>query len=232
MKTIILPLFLIFFLYQNAQAQYSRDNITVAVGPAMIYGDNAGRYQKFRFKVSPALSLSYSREVADEFDIRVTGGVQLMDSGDFGMNSLRVENQSAVENQAIHFTGQAFFLDVMPVYLFNPTPPGYVGYEFNYYAGVGLGAMYSNRVDQIPLLRERFTDPIALEEVNNQSIAFYVPIRAGISTNLEGMWDLGVEGTLITAYPSNIDGNTIKHKLIPLDMLIQFQVTLKRYLGR
>ncbi|HSJ69500.1 MAG TPA: hypothetical protein VK921_17595 [Anditalea sp.] len=226
---------LIIFLFTAvpfAQAQYSRDNVSVAIGPAMLYGDNAGRYRQFRFEISPALSLSYSREISDELDIRATAGVQLMDSGDFGMNSLRQENRSALENQAVHFTGQAFFLDVMPVYLFNPTPPGYVGYEFNYYADVGLGALYSNRVDQIPLVREESTDPIFFEEENNQSIAAYVPIRAGISTNLEGMWDIGVEGTLITALPSNVDGNTIKHKLLPMDMLLQFQVTLKRYLGR
>jgi len=232
MKKLLILFFVLFSSLQESQAQYSRDNLSLAIGPSMLYGDNAGRYREFRFKISPALSLSYSREVSDEFDIRATVGVQLMDSGDFGMNSLRLENRSAVENQAIHFTGQAYFLDVMPVYLFNPTPPGYVGYEFNYYAGAGLGILYSNRVDQVPLFRERFTDPIVLEEVNNQSIAVYIPLRAGISTNLEGMWDIGIEGTIITAFPSNVDGNTIKHKLIPLDMLLQFQVTLKRYLVR
>jgi len=232
MKLRFLLLLMLCVSAHTASAQYTRDNVSVAIGPAMLYGDNAGRYKQFRFDVSPALSLSYGREVSNEFDIRATVGVQLIDSGDYGMNSLRAENRSAAENQAIHFTGQAFFLDVMPVYLFNPTPPGYVGYEFNYYAGAGLGILYSNRVDQIPVHRERFTDPILLEEENNQSIAVYIPLRAGISTNLEGMWDIGIEGTVITAFPSNVDGNTIKHKFIPLDMLLQFQVTLKRYLGR
>jgi len=214
------------------QAQYSRDNITVAIGPAMLYGDNAGHYREFRFKVSPALSLSYNRELTDDFDIRVTAGVQLMDSGDFGMSHFTRENKSGFNNQAINFTGQAFFLDIMPVYQFNPTPPGYVGYQFNYYAGVGLGGIYSNRLDQIPLERQHASAPLIVEEVSNQSIAAYIPIRAGISTNLEGLWDIGVEGTLITAFPSNVDGNTIKNKILPLDMLLQFQVTIKRYLGR
>jgi len=229
-------LFIILLMFslclQSAHAQYSRDNITVGIGPAMLYGDNAGQYRQFRFKVSPALSLSYSREVSDVFDIRATAGVQLMDSGDFGVGSFRKQNKSAVENQAVNFTGQAFFFDVMPVYLFNPTPPGYVGYAVNYYAGLGLGAIYSNRMDQVPTERERSTDPITLEEVNNQSISAYIPIRAGISTNLEGLWDIGIEGTVITAFPSNVDGNTIKNKIVPLDMLLQFQITFKRYLGR
>jgi len=215
-----------------AHAQYSRDNISVAIGPAMLYGDNAGNYRQFRFEVSPAFSLSYSREVSDVFDIRATAGVQFMDSGEYGTQSFRQQNRAAAEGQALNFTGQAIFLDVMPVYLFNPTPPGYVGYEFNYYAGVGLGVLYSNREDEVPIARNLSTDPLLLEDQNNNSIALYLPIRAGISTNLEGLWDIGIEGTLITAAPSNVDGNTIKNKIIPLDMLLQFQVTLKRYLGR
>jgi len=232
MKNKFLSLFLLLISAHTASAQYSRDNVSVAIGPAMLYGDNAGRYRQFRFNVSPALSLSYSRELTDEFDVRATAGVQLMDSGDFGVGSFRKQNMSAAEDQAVDFTGQAFFFDVMPVYQFNPTPPGYVGYAINYYAGVGLGVMYSNREDQIPLERDRPTDALILEDQNNQSIAAYIPIRAGISTNLEGLWDMGIEGTVITAAPSNVDGNTIRNKIVPLDMLFQFQITFKRYLGR
>jgi len=232
MKNSLFTLLFIFLSFNYVQAQYTRDNITVGIGPAMLYGDNAGQYRQFRFKVSPALSLSYSREVSDVIDIRATAGVQLMDSGDFGVGSFGKQNKAAIDNQAVNFTGQAFFFDVMPVYLFNPAPPGYVGYAVNYYAGVGLGAIYSNRIDQVPSEGERSTDPITLEEVNNQSISAYIPIRAGISTNLEGLWDIGIEGTVISAFPSNIDGNIIKNKLVPVDMLLQFQVTFKRYLGR
>jgi hypothetical protein len=226
------PFLILLFISHFAHAQYSRDNISVGIGPAMLYGDNAGQYRQFRFKVNPALSLSYSREVSDEFDIRATAGVQLMDSGNFGIGGFRKENMSAVENQAVNFTGQVFFFDVMPVYLFNPAPPGYVGYAINYYAGIGLGAILSNRVDQIPIERQRSTEPLVLNEEENQSIAAYIPIRAGLSTNLEGLWDIGIEGTVITAYPSILDGNTIRNKIIPLDMLLQFQITFKRYLGR
>ena len=232
MFRILIIFSVIFFNSLLSHAQYTRDNFTVAIGPAMIYGDNAGQYRQFRFKVSSALSLSYSREVSDVFDIRATVGAQLMDSGDFGVGSFRKQNMSAMDNQAENFTGQAFFFDVMPVYLFNPALPGYVGYAINYYAGIGLGAIYSNRIDQIPMERERSTEPLILNEVENQSIAAYIPIRAGLSTNLEGLWDIGIEGTVITAYPSNLDGNTIRNKIVPLDMLLQFQITLKRYLGR
>lgn len=232
MKNKLFTFLVLIISVHTAQAQYSRDNVSVGIGPAMLYGDNAGQYKQFRFKVSPALSLSYSRELTDEFDIRATAGVQLMDSGDFGVGSFRKQNMSAVEDQAVNFTGQAFFLDVMPVYQFNPTPPGYVGYLINYYAGVGLGVIYSNREEQIPVERERHTETLILEDQTRQSIAVYLPIRAGISTNLEGLWDIGVEGTVITAAPSNVDGNTIRNKIVPLDMLLQFQITFKRYLGR
>ena len=231
-RQIFIMFMLLFSCLEIAHAQYSRDNITVGIGPAMLYGDNSGQYRQFRFKVSPALSLSYSREISDEIDIRVTAGLQLIDSGDFGVGRFGIERLSAAENQAIHFTGQVFFFDVMPVYLFNPAPPGYVGYAINYYAGIGLGAILSNRVDQIPIERQRSTETLVLNEEENQSIAAYIPIRAGLSTNLEGLWDIGIEGTVITAYPSNLDGNTIRNKIVPLDMLLQFQITFKRYLGR
>ncbi|KEO73451.1 hypothetical protein [Anditalea andensis] len=225
----------IIFLYAAvpfAQAQYSRDNFTVAVGPAMLYGDNAGRYKEFRFEVSPAFSISYSREMAAEWDFRATAGAQFMDAGDYGLRNFGNTNRSAFEDQAIHFTGQAFFLDLMPVYQFNPTPPGYVGYAINYYAGMGLGFLYSSRTEEVPLPRERASEPLLLREVENSSTTLYIPIRAGLSTNLEGLWDIGVEGTFITATSSNVDGNRIKNKLIPLDMMLQMQVTIKRYLGR
>jgi len=232
MKIIFTTFLVLIFSAHFAHAQYSRDNISVAVGPAMLYGDNAGRYRQFRFNVSPAFSLSYSREISDEFDLRATLGVQLMDSDDYGLSSFKITNLSAINDQAVKFTGQAIYFDVMPLYQFNPTPPGYVGYLINYYAGLGIGVLYSNRAEQVPLLRERPTQPLTLQNVDNSSVTLYVPIRAGISTNLEGLWDIGVEGTVITATSSNIDGNNIKHKIVPLDILLQFQITFKRYLGR
>jgi len=199
----------------------------------MLYGDNAGRYRQFRFDVSPAFSFSYSRELSDELDIRATVGIQLISSGDFDANNIR-KVKWGEQSQAYKFTGQAFFLDGMAVYQFNPTPPGMVGYPINYYAGVGLGVILSDREDLIAMdVGQNFQGlPTTIDTRENRStITGYIPLRAGASTNLEGLWDMGFELTVINT-TSNFDGNNVKNKILPWDVLLQAQVTFKRYIGR
>lgn len=60
----------------------------------------------------------------------------------------------------------------------------------------------------------------------------YVPVRTGISTNLNGDWDFALEFVLLVTTNSEVDGNNIIDKRITVvDMSGQIQFTVKWYFG-
>ena len=101
--------------------------------------------------------------------------------------------------------------------------------------GLGLGGIYSQRAQRV--LRDGVLENgIFVEgfvERSNQSTATaYIPFKFGLSTNLEYEWDLALELNIMTLTSSEIDGNIMTNKLFNPDVLVNFQVILRRYLRR
>ncbi|SDZ29246.1 MULTISPECIES: hypothetical protein [Rhodonellum] len=234
MRTFISILILLCTL-KISNAQYIRDHISIGIGPSMLYGDNAGEYTAFKFKILPSATLAYNNQIADIMDLRATFGVQMLNSGGYDpLNTGRVVRWGD-NDQAFDFKGNAYFGDIMSVVNFNPNIPGRAGEIANFYAGLGLGVMYVNR-DQEVLKNGRIENEILLEgeiiKSKQSTTLAYLPFRVGVSTNLESDWDYSFDFSLFTALDSGLDGNNMKTKRIKPDMMGQFQIVIKRYFGR
>jgi len=229
MKKILIIFLCLLFGSKIAEAQHHRDNFSFGIGPSILYGENAGLYSKFRVKALPSFTFSYSYDYAQHWDIRASAGIQRFD----GAGIKGAPKKKWIDsNQAYDTKGQAYFIDVMPVYQFNPIKRGKRKHLVSYYAGLGVGIMNVQREAKIAVSTGR-------ENVNNwatvtmdqSTTAIYFPVRVGVSTNLMKNWDFGIEGSALTAASYNLDGNNFKNKLIKPDMLVQLQVMVKRNLN-
>jgi len=234
-KILVLSLILL-SLPLTGQAQRPRDYFTIGIGPSIIYGDNTANFSNLDFKISPAISLGYNHQQSHHLDIRTTLGAQLLNSGNTLRQISPEEVPSVVEwglaGQAKDFLGQAFFIDIMPVYNLRPVQSDMVGYPWLYHVGAGLGIIHVNRNEEILVATINFegTDPEVLIQ-RRSTTAAYVPLRAGVSTNLEKDYDIGIEFSAFITTSSEIDGNNIRRKPIAADMLFQIQLIAKIYLG-
>ncbi|MBS9525981.1 outer membrane beta-barrel protein [Litoribacter ruber] len=228
MKKLLLSLSLLMALCLQANAQYSRNSVTLGVGAGFVYGDNAGDYSSLNFPVRPAFTLGYTQEYNDRFDWRVSLGTQSVSGRlvDYPADDIA---HWIEERNALDFSGQAYYADFMPIYHFTP----YEG-QFDFYGGLGLGLMFVNRTDQVlpfgltpDMLR---ANDYSLESQNRNTTSLYFPIRLGVTMNLENNWAIGLElGSLIATSP-RIDGNNQQWNSIPIDMLPQAQLILRKYL--
>jgi hypothetical protein len=219
---VLLPLF-------TLQAQeYSRDYISIGAGPGMMYGDNTGNFNRLRFNVAPAAAFTINKQLSRYFDIRATIGAQGLNSGEFAeqAETLGTLADWGADGHAFAFTGHAFFADFMPVVQLNPNYPGRVGNVINWYLGAGIGYMMVNRNQEV--MQQNYT----IEESREEDFATYVPVRIGFTTNLEATWELGFELSALTATTSNLDGNTLQNKALPVDILAQFQFKIIKYIGQ
>lgn len=232
---VILSLILLFLSY-TLHAQRTRDYFTIGIGPSMIYGDNTANYQDLNFRISPSLSLGYNEQFSNHFDVRATLGIQILHSGNtfaqINFEDIPKVVDWGLAGQAKDFRGQAMFLDVMPVYNFRPVLPDMVGYPWLYYVGAGFGVMHVSRNEEIMVGINNFEQAdfeILMER--RTTTAPYFPLRAGVSTNLEKDYDIGLEFSAFVTTSSSIDGNNIRRKLVGADMLFQLQLIAKIYLG-
>jgi len=226
---------LLCFIYKNSNAQYIRDYISLGIGPSMLYADNAGEYTAFKFKILPSASLSYNTQVGYLLDLRATIGSQMLNSGGFDPLTAQRVVRWGNNDQAFDFKGNAYYGDIIAVFNLNPNSPGRAGEVANLYAGVGIGIMHVRR-DQEILKNGKIKNNILLEgeivKSKQSSTLAYVPVRVGISTNLESSWDYSFEFSLFTALNSELDGNHMQTKRIKPDMMGQFQIVIVRYFGR
>lgn len=233
-KTFI-SILILFWSIKISNAQYIRDHISIGIGPSMLYADNAGEYSNFKFKILPSATLSYNKQIADVMDLRATFGLQMLNSGGFDpLNAGRVVRWGN-NDQAFDFEGNAYFGDIMTVFNFNPYIPGRAGEVANLYAGAGIGVMQVKRKQEVLKNGKIENNVLTAGEIikSNQSTTLaYIPFRLGISTNLESDWDYSLDFSLFTAMNSELDGNNMKTKRITPDMMLQFQIMIKRYLGR
>ncbi len=235
MPKILIACIISFLMVGIVRAQESRDFVTVGSGLGMVYGDNAGIYKLMRFKKSLGFSIAYSKEISEKFDLRTTLGLQNINSGEFRLINDPLVIEWGQNEQAYFFRGKAYFADVMPVFLFNQNEWNSSTKSINLYAGLGVGGIFSQRVQRI--LRDGvlengiLMDGIVERSFNSMATA-YIPMRVGISSNLEYDWDYGVELSFLTLVNSKIDGNEMKNKLIKPDILASLQFMVRRYIGR
>jgi hypothetical protein len=234
MRKLLFGFLLCFGFFNSVFSQIPRDYIGVGFGTGMTYGDNSINPRAFEFKLQPSVTLQYSRQLDDYWDLRFNAGTQFMNSGEYYHISNPIVSEWGASGQAYFFRGNAYFLDAIPVYFINPNLSS-VGETVNFYIGAGLGALYSERSQRV------MTDPQFVNRVfvsgnvvrtKENLITGYIPIKLGITTNFEYNWDLAVELTMMTLFSSNLDGNNIRNKLFQPDAIFNGQIVLKRYIGR
>ncbi|MCH7400490.1 hypothetical protein ACFOUP_10555 [Belliella kenyensis] len=203
-----------FFKYKEA----ANHSIILGGGPSIIYADNGGRFTQFRFKFYPSFTLGYSKAVSDHLDVRLNVGHQrigVREADDQNRIDAWIENGSA-----IGFSGFANFVDVMPTFKLIGTKYPLIRPEFNLHLGAGVGILQSrtnlNFGDNTP---NRY----------QQSTSFYIPIRSGLSYQLNPNTDLIFEGSMFITFTDEIDGNVGFNRFN--DHLFQFQIMVKRYLN-
>ncbi|KEO71819.1 outer membrane beta-barrel protein [Anditalea andensis] len=227
-KKVFMLFFSMLALSDIVQAQHHRDQLSFGIGPSFLYGNNTGYYSKLRIKLLPAYTLAYSYDHTRHWDFRASVGYQQFD-GDG--NTGNPSKKWIAENQAYDAKGQIYYMDLMPVYQFNPKNYLNKKQSISYYAGMGLGLMHVQRevkvAEIVPAVEgQRETWRPVIED--QQTTAIYFPVRIGLSTNWQKLWDLGLEGSALVASSNNLDGNTTNSKIIKPDVLFQFQVVLKR----
>jgi hypothetical protein len=225
-------IFITFCICHTSWAQ--GDHFTLGIGPSMVYGDNSGIYRDFRFKILPAISLSFNKQRDENIGLRGSLGVQMLNGGEYDLRRPKKLIEWGDQDQAYSFKGIAYSLDAMPIFMTNPNEMGMMMSTFQFYMGVGLGVLYVDREQKTwknGILEDgELTGDIVT--TNESNIIPYIPTRIGVTTNSGEDWEIGLELVLNVTTNSKLDGNTIKDKTISPDMTGQILFTVKRYIGR
>ncbi len=218
------------FILNLVDAQQIRDHYSFGLGPGIIYGENTGNFSTLTFKVLPAFSFAYNKQFIANFDLRPTLGGQFLHSGGYESIFDPTVVDWAEQGKPHDFKGIAFWADLMPVYHFNPDNAQQTGDVLNFYAGLGLGVMHVARKEKLLLPGE----PVAsrIKSQKGSTTTAYIPLRIGVSSNLDFDWDYAFEFSALTSTNSELDGNNIQTKLIKPDILFQLQFMVRRYIGR
>tara|TARA_R110002020_G_scaffold376262_1_gene587394 strand:- start:549 stop:1259 length:711 start_codon:yes stop_codon:yes gene_type:complete len=231
-KKITIALFII-CLSQSVLAQ--GDHLSLGIGPALLYSDNSGIYREFKFKVQPAITLSINKQLNEYIGLRGSVGLQLLNSGQYYLELPKQMVKWGNKDQAFAFKGQGYFADVMPVFTTNPNSAGMMMSSLQFYAGAGFGVMYAQRNQEVlknGLVLNDLLEEGEIIKSKESDLIPYVPVRTGISTNLNGDWDFALEFVLLVTTNSEVDGNNIIDKRITVvDMSGQIQFTVKWYFG-
>lgn len=223
------------FMFTSHVLMAQGDYISIGIGPSMVYGDNSGVYREFRFKTQPAVTLAFNRQLNEFVGLRGSIGGQMIESGDYDLIFKRKIINWGNQDQAFRFKGTTYFADFTPVFTTNPNAAGKIASSFQFYAGLGIGAMFVLRDDEIlkngKLLNGELVEGEVVK-ISESNFIPYIPIRTGFSTNLSGNWDFALEFVLMTTINSELDGNNLKDKALSPDMTGQIQFVVKRYFGQ
>lgn len=219
--------------FNLAEAQDDRtDRLGIGVGPAMMYGDNTGITRKFKFKVLPALTLDYHKRLHTFFDLRGSVGWQMVNSGNF--YNTKTTAKIAESNLPHGFKGNAFYADVMPIFHVNPNQSGYLPALYKVYLGAGLGLAHVRRTDRyLSVIGEDIYGEAILgnaRSLEGSNTSVYVPLRAGVTKDVNEDWEIGLEPTMMISFFGQLDGNDQQQKVIKPDILFQFQFFVRRKL--
>lgn len=227
----ILVIFIMSFNFAEAQDDRT-DRLGIGVGPAMMYGDNTGVTRKFKFKVLPALTLDYHKKLHTFFDVRGSVGWQMVNSGDFyDTKTIAIIAESDLPHG---FKGNAFYADIMPVFHVNPNQSGYLPAMYKVYLGAGLGVAHVSRTDRyLSIIGEDIYGEAILgtaRSLKGSNTSVYVPVRAGVTKDVNEDWEIGLEPTMMISFFGQLDGNDQQQKIIKPDILFQFQIFVRRNL--
>jgi hypothetical protein len=197
------------------------NKVYVGVGPSFMYADNAGGLRNSQFKMRPAVSVAYGREINSFLEIKGTTGFQMLESQDPSYYSDAVLREWMVNNQAIGMKGNGYYIDVMPTFRL-PVDRHINRPDLNIYAGIGIGIMLVDKeearvINNTPTIEQRSTSLV------------YIPIRGGVSYRIGDHGDLSLEGTILATLSDEIDGNTGFNRFN--DHLFQAQIVYTRYLS-
>jgi hypothetical protein len=212
-----------FSFAQNLQKEIipRLNKVYLGVGPSFMYADNAGGVRNSQFKIRPAASLAYGRQVNSFMEVRGTFGFQMLESQDRSYYQDSVLIRWVAADQALGIKGNAFYFDLMPLFHL-PVDRHIDRSDLNIYAGVGIGVMVVDKEEA------RVINNTPTIEHHSISLA-YIPIRGGVSYRIGDHGDLALEGTILATLSDEIDGNVGFNRFN--DHLFQAQIVYKRYLS-
>lgn len=196
-----------------------KNNIwALGAGPSFIYGDNAGPYGTWDFLWKPAITGSYTKKFSRHLGYQFSTGIQWISSSQEGLYGPSIEEFWRSRGSAFTFRGQAFYMDLMPVFWLFPYENHMNRSIFNLYGGMGLGALFVNR-------KESYS--YNATETRANTFTPHVPMRAGINYKLDNWSDLALEGTLLISFSDELDGNAGFNRFG--DHMAQIQVVYKKH---
>ncbi|EIM76799.1 hypothetical protein A3SI_08861 [Nitritalea halalkaliphila LW7] len=209
---------------QQLQAQKTRNHMAYSIGGSYMYGNNTGDFSTFTFTPSIVGGITYNRQLSERMDFRVNAFGQHINSG--GHDRLGIWRTRQWEAMGLPFDFRGFGLggDIMPTYNFHPNKAGQVGSSLNVYMGLGVGFLNVWRVEQLQIEN-------TIVKRNASTAAAYIPFRIGVNTNFDFEWDYAIELGLLTSTSDLLDGNDFGNKSLPVDMLVQLQFKVIRYIG-
>jgi len=200
------------FAYETMERPWSAE---LGIGPGWIYSDNVGSLRSVGFSISPAASFALSKKITAPLAIRTTLGFQgFRGNLDSDMDQ-RIE--LGEEGNAYDFRGQAYFIDVAPVFRFFRSNELVHRRQFNIYGSAGVGAMGIVSTNNI------MEDGESITRENNMIIP-YIPVRGGISYRFRPLWDIALEGSVMVTFTDDIDGRTGTNRFDDYPMNVQVKI--------
>lgn len=215
-----------FSTFCKAQSFYKDGNLrtsslSIGVGPSFMYSDNGGVFKVSDFNWSPAFSIAYAKKIHSRLAIQTTGGVQFVRSG--GQIRDYAIKKWEETGGAFSFKGQAYFLDLTPVFYVIPYDNHMNRGRFNAYFGSGFGIVHVNRT-------ETFSFEDNATEFSANTTSTYIPVLLGFSFSLDQFSDLSLELKGMFTFSDELDGNQGYNEFN--DHLFQTQIVYKRLLSR
>jgi len=210
----------------RAQSFYKKDNMprnnsfSIGLGPSFVYAETGGQYSNLEFAIRPALSFAYAKKINPLLSLQATTGMQWIGSG--GNPSQEAIDQWLANESAINFSGQAYYLDFMPMLNLMPFSDHNKRSQINFYGGIGIGVMQA-RTKRYYTLEENSREYTAIFPTA------YVPIRTGMSYRISKIYDISLEGSMLFTFSDDLDGNQNWNAFN--DHLIQMQIIFKKYLA-
>jgi len=219
--------FMVMLPFQNSNSQSfyqeripRNDSFAFGLGPSFIYADNGGQYRIYNFEWNPSFSLMYEKRVSDHISFRASTGMQWIESG--GNPTEGLVERWLKKEQAVSFKGQAFHIEVIPMFNLAPNFHHMTRSDFNIYIGLGFGALLATT-------QQNFSLESTGESKQVLAFTSTLPFRTGISYSLNKYYDLALEGSLIFTFSDKIDGNTVTQTRN--DHLAQAQLVIRKYLS-
>ncbi|RPA67818.1 hypothetical protein EF405_12655 [Cyclobacteriaceae bacterium YHN15] len=227
-KNYLISFLLVWVLTHSTLAQsfYKKDkmprdnSISIGLGPSLIYAETGGQYSNLAFAIRPAFSLAYGKKINPLVSLQATTGMQWIGSG--GNPSQEAIDQWLANESAISFSGQAYYLDFMPMLNLMPFSDHTKRSQINFYGGIGIGVMQA-RTKRYYTLEENSREYTAIFPTA------YVPIRAGMSYRISNLYDICLEGSMLLTFSDDLDGNQNWNAFN--DHLLQIQLIFKKYLA-